>query len=61
MTARKIADTPPQEWQVVRVDLWEAFHRPVRIRGLRLAAREGPAAFDQILLGRSEKDLPPLK
>jgi hypothetical protein len=37
------------------------FKKPVRIRGLRLATREGAAVFDQILLGRSEKDLPPTK
>jgi hypothetical protein len=61
MIARKIADAPPQEWQVVRVDLWEVFKKPVRILGLRLATREGAAAFDQILLGQSEKDLPPMK
>jgi outer membrane protein assembly factor BamB len=61
MVARKIADAPPREWQVVRVDLWEVFKTPVRIRGLRLATREGAAVFDQILLGRSEKDLPPTK
>ncbi len=61
MVLRKIADAPPQDWQMVRVDLWEVFKKPVRIRGLRLASREGPAAFDQILLGRSEKDLPPVK
>jgi hypothetical protein len=61
MIARKIADAPPQEWQVVRVDLWEVFKKPVRIRGLRLATKEGPAAFDQILLGQSEKDLPAMK
>jgi hypothetical protein len=34
---------------------------PVRIRGMQLSAPGGSAAFDQILLGRSEKDLPPLK
>jgi outer membrane protein assembly factor BamB len=61
MTARKIADAPPQEWQVVRVDLWEVFKTPFRIRGLRLATRGGAAVFDQILLGQSEKDLPSKK
>jgi hypothetical protein len=33
----------------------------VRVRGLRLAAAGGPAGFDAILLGRTEKDLPPPK
>ena len=61
MKPQKIADAVPQEWQVVRIDLWEAFRQPFRIRGLRLATRDGPAAFDQLLLGRSEKDLPAIK
>jgi hypothetical protein len=61
MKPHKISDAVPQDWQVVRVDLWEAFRQPFRIRGLRLATRGGPAAFDQILLGRSEKDLPAMK
>jgi hypothetical protein len=61
MKPRKIADAPPTEWQVVRVDLWEVLKKPLRVRGLRLATRDGPAVFDQILLGRSEKDLPPMK
>jgi outer membrane protein assembly factor BamB len=56
--ARPISDRPPQEWEVVRVDLWEVLKKPVHVRGLRLAARGGPGAFDQVLLGRTEKDLP---
>jgi WD40 repeat protein len=55
---RKVADSPPSQWKVVRVDLWEVFKKPVRIRGLRLASTGGSAAFDQIVLGRTEKDLP---
>jgi outer membrane protein assembly factor BamB len=55
---RKVADKPPGEWTVVRIDLWQVFQKPVRIRGLRLASTGGPAAFDQILLGRALKDLP---
>jgi hypothetical protein len=46
---------------VVRIDLWEVFGKPVRIRDLRLGAVNGPAAFDQVLLGRTEKDLPALR
>jgi outer membrane protein assembly factor BamB len=57
LNPRKLADRPPGEWAVVRVDLWQVFKRPVRIRGLRLASTGGPAAFDQLLLGRTEKDL----
>ena len=52
---------PPQEWQVVHVDLWEVIKKPVRIRGPRLATRGGAAVFDQILLSRREKDLPSKK
>jgi outer membrane protein assembly factor BamB len=55
---RKVADSPPLAWKVVRVDLWEVFNKPVRIRGLRLASTGGSAAFDQIVLGQTEKDLP---
>jgi outer membrane protein assembly factor BamB len=56
---RKIADGPPQSWETVRVDLWDLYRKPVRIRSMSLAALGGPAAFDQILLAREEKDLPP--
>jgi outer membrane protein assembly factor BamB len=56
---KKLADAPPADWQVVRVDLWELLKKPVRIRGMRLASRGGSAAFDQILLGRTKEDLPP--
>jgi len=57
---KKIADAPPREWQLVRVDLWEVLQSSVHIRGLDLASRGGPAAFDQILLGRTANDLPPV-
>jgi hypothetical protein len=55
---KQLQDTAPAGWEVVRIDLWEAFKKPVRIRGLRLAAAGGSAAFDQIVLGRAKKDLP---
>jgi outer membrane protein assembly factor BamB len=61
LNPRKVADPVPREWKVVRVDLWEVFKKPVRIRGMQLSAPGGSAAFDQVLLGRSEKDLPPIK
>jgi hypothetical protein len=54
----KVADTVPREWRVVRIDLWNVFKKPVRIRGLRLSSTGGPTSFDQIVLGRTEKDLP---
>jgi hypothetical protein len=58
---RKLAGEVPRDWKVVRVDLWEVFGKPVRIRCLRLSSAGGPAAFDQIVLGRSEEDLPAVK
>jgi hypothetical protein len=61
LNPRKVADRVPKEWTVVRVDLWDVFKKPVRIRGMQLGAPGGSAAFDQILLGRTGKDLPPLK
>jgi outer membrane protein assembly factor BamB len=54
---RKVADRPSAGWKTVRVDLWAVFKRPVRIRGMRLASTGGPAAFDQVVLGRAERDL----
>lgn len=57
----KLAATVPGEWTVMRVDLWQALKKPSRIRALRLMAPGGSAAFDQILLGRTEKDLPSVK
>jgi outer membrane protein assembly factor BamB len=56
--AHKIAEAPPAEWRVVRVDLWKVFGRPVRVQMLGLGCRGGAAEFDQIVLGRTEKDLP---
>jgi outer membrane protein assembly factor BamB len=55
---KKLADAPPAEWRVERVDLWQVFKKPVRIRSMRLGSPGGSAAFDQILLARTEKDLP---
>ncbi len=56
---KRLADSPPRDWQVVRVDLWELFKRPTRIGSLSLGARGGPAAFDRIRLARTEQDLQP--
>jgi hypothetical protein len=58
---KKVGDAVPDDWQVVRVDLWDALKKPVRIRGMHLGSPGGSAAFDQIVLGRSESDLPPAK
>ena len=60
LVEKRVADLPPREWQVVRFDLWELYHKPIRLQALNLAAAGGGAAFDQIVLGRTAKDLPPL-
>jgi outer membrane protein assembly factor BamB len=57
LATKRVADKPPSDWQVVRVDLWELARQPLRIQCLSLAAVGGGAAFDQILLGRTEADL----
>ena len=60
-TEKTITTTPPTEWQVVRINLWKELPQLTEIRRLRLGAIGGPAAFDKILLGRTEADLPPVK
>jgi hypothetical protein len=54
---KKVAEAPPPDWQVVRVDLWDLYRHPLRVRALCLAASGGGAAFDRILLGRTKEDL----
>jgi hypothetical protein len=55
---KKVADTPPTEWTTVRIDLWDYLKRPATIDMMAIAAEGGPAAFDHVVLGRSEGDLP---
>jgi len=55
--AKRVANAPPAKWTLVRVDLWKELGKPLRIGGLSLGCAGGPAAFDQILLGRTEADL----
>ncbi len=57
-TIVKKVDAPPSAWRIVRVDLWAASKRAWRLRSLQLGAKGGGAAFDQIVLGRTEQDLP---
>jgi hypothetical protein len=58
----RVAGEPPAEWATVRVDLWAAFKgKPPRIQALNLKSVGGGAMFDQIVLGRTEADLPPKK
>lgn len=49
---KKVGESPPREWQVVRVDLWEVFRRPTRLQALTLSCRGGGAAFDRMVLKR---------
>ena len=62
----QMVERPPRDWKVERVDLWalvqeakaaNRFQGTARIRAMSLVSRGGPAAFDQILLGRTEADL----
>lgn len=48
--AKTLAPAVPGEWTVQRVDLWEIFHKPVRIQALRLACQGGDVAFDRVVL-----------
>jgi outer membrane protein assembly factor BamB len=57
-TVVKKLDTPPASWQLVRLDLWAVAKKAWRVRALRLGVKGGGAAFDQIVLGRTESDLP---
>ncbi|MGA2032768.1 MAG: PQQ-binding-like beta-propeller repeat protein [Thermoguttaceae bacterium] len=58
MTLVKKVDAPPSAWRIVRVDLWAAAKKAWRVRALGLGVKGGGAAFDQIVLGRTEQDLP---
>jgi len=58
---QRLEGKPPTEWQTVRVDLWTVTKgQPPRIQALSLKSVGGGACFDQIVLGRSEADLPKL-
>jgi hypothetical protein len=57
IATKQMADRPPTEWQVVRVDLWALTKKPLRIQALGLGTAGGGVLFDQILLGRSEVEL----
>jgi hypothetical protein len=57
---RKVADSPPAAWTTVRIDMWQLAQSNRTIDMLCLAATGGPAAIDQVVLGRTEADLPPM-
>lgn len=48
----QVAATPPRNWQIVRVDLWDIFRRPIRVQAMSLMSQGGGAGFDRILLKR---------
>jgi hypothetical protein len=56
--AHEIKGGVPHEWRSVRIDLVKALGRHVHVQMLGLGSRGGAAAFDQIVLGRTMKDLP---
>ena len=58
---KRIAGAPPTDWRTVRVDLWDMLKKPIDLQALGLGASGGAAGFDQIVLGRTEADLPPEK
>ena len=52
----------PTEWQTVTIDLWSLSPtKPLTIQSLTLHSTGGGAAFDRIVLGQDEKDLPTTK
>lgn len=59
LVEKKIADAPPTQWKTVRVDMWELAKKPLDVQCIILRGIGGAAAFDQIVLGRTEADLPP--
>jgi outer membrane protein assembly factor BamB len=61
LATRQVSDKIPMEWEVVRVDLWDLYKKPLRIQALGLGTTGGGAAFDQILLGRTPEDLDRVK
>ena len=60
----KVADAPPKEWTVVRVDLWNTLavknrQADIRLRGMSVESVGGGVDIDQLVLGRTPADLPP--
>ena len=54
-----VVEIPAGEHQSsLRVDLWKSLAKPARFRSLGLVSTGDETAFDQIVLGRAEADLP---
>jgi outer membrane protein assembly factor BamB len=60
-TKLSLGDAVPTEWKTYRVDLWDLVKKPMRIRSAYFGALGDAAGFDQLVLARSQDDLPPLK
>jgi hypothetical protein len=60
-TAKQVSPAVPEDWQTVRVDLWKELGKPMNVGAIGLGCQGGPAALDQVLLGRTEKDLDSVK
>lgn len=55
----RIEGKPPTDWKTVRLDLWKLSNgKPPRIEALSIKSVGDGALFDQIVLGRTEADLP---
>jgi hypothetical protein len=52
---------PTDDWQLVRVDLWQLAKKPLNVTQFWLAFNNGAGAVDQIVLGRTEADLGAVK
>ncbi len=52
-----LGDTPPHEWKVETVDLYQIMGGPLTIESMTLDAIGGQAAFDWLHLGRTRNDL----
>jgi hypothetical protein len=57
---RQVAANPPTTWTTVRVDLWDLAKTNRTIQAMCLGAIGGAAAFDQVVLGQTAADLPPM-
>jgi hypothetical protein len=56
----QLGDTVPVEWKTYRVDLWDLYKKPGRVRSAYFAAMGDAVGFDQVVLARTENDLPPM-
>ncbi|MEU8953427.1 hypothetical protein AB0C93_03885 [Streptomyces sp. NPDC048518] len=61
MVEKRVEGPVPTDWTVVRVDLWQITAGRVKVVDQLVLRSNGDGAlFDQIVLGRTEADLPEL-